>query len=991
MNDTLITELLIPDTVKGIGDYKFYGCSGLTRASIPSSVKSIGYCAFGGCIKLNSIEIMGAECSVNNDDNTIPANTTIINHGSKSVYDYAVKYNRNYICNHVEVIDHAREATCTQSALTQGTHCKVCGSVLQKQETIAPPLGHLLVDDVWDGPSCIDSGMKDVLCERCGELIEADIEVPSLGHISDSYTKYQEPTCTKSGYAAGICTRCLEEFDDILPALGHELETYEIVVSCTAGGTEITACTRCGEVVKTCFTEAKEHDYQESIKQATCTEEGYITYNCTRCGSSYTDGVVKALGHNYQSIVSAPSCTERGFTTYTCKLCSDTYVSDYVDALGHTPAQAVRENEIAPTCIKEGSFDEVVYCSVCKQEISRQITSIEKLDHDLKTVETIAPTYTEQGYDVIKCQRAGCDYSCYGNYVLATLASISFSFQEPISLLERADATRYDRTDLAAMQQYGEFYYEYNYSIYKPGNTITLTATDGTKEVFTYSEDSGEFVNAADECIYPEVTDTQSETTPWTVGTNYFTVSYGSKSVNVPVTIRKNPVVQIAFIPAKNYVYTEHTNGWWEEYEEWDDELNSSVISAYHYNMPYFRTGDMLYVTYDDSRGTVLYTYVDADMEFVSAAGERIGANAVEISGDTYDWKVGSNNYFEVSYLGSDTQVQVTIRENIVKSIAFTPAKPYEFVENSGSGWFSEIDEQTGIETKYCCYDVSIYELGNILKVNYKNGSSDEFVCKKVNNELVFINANGEEISPYENSQESQHNNPWKLGSNNYFTVEWLGSTANVSVTVLQNPVDYIEYTPVKPITYLKNTNGYSEGGIFIYNNPWFNLGDELVVYYKTGTSKKYTVNQVKDEYGTENCFVDNSGSRLKGDIYFESNQYDVPWTVGGHNYVTVFYMGIETRVPVTIENAHTYISKQTKPTTTKCGYTTYTCAVCGDSYIGAYTAPTGKPAGFKCLARTAAAEKFTWNKVAGVTGYQVQISTKDGKKWSTYVTLKQG
>ena len=47
----------------------------------------------------------------------------------------------------------------------------------------------------------------------------------------------------------------------------------------------------------------------------------------------------------------------------------------------HTPADAVRENEVAATCTTVGSYDEVVYCSVCKAEISRTQKTIEKIAH----------------------------------------------------------------------------------------------------------------------------------------------------------------------------------------------------------------------------------------------------------------------------------------------------------------------------------------------------------------------------------------------------------------------------------------------------------------------------------------------------------------------------------------------------------------------------------------------------------------------------------
>ena len=47
----------------------------------------------------------------------------------------------------------------------------------------------------------------------------------------------------------------------------------------------------------------------------------------------------------------------------------------------HTPNSAVRENEIAATCASAGSYDEVVYCAECSEEISRTSKTKEKLSH----------------------------------------------------------------------------------------------------------------------------------------------------------------------------------------------------------------------------------------------------------------------------------------------------------------------------------------------------------------------------------------------------------------------------------------------------------------------------------------------------------------------------------------------------------------------------------------------------------------------------------
>ena len=47
----------------------------------------------------------------------------------------------------------------------------------------------------------------------------------------------------------------------------------------------------------------------------------------------------------------------------------------------HYPGEPVRENVIPTTCKKSGSYDSVVYCTVCGEEISRETVVVEKLNH----------------------------------------------------------------------------------------------------------------------------------------------------------------------------------------------------------------------------------------------------------------------------------------------------------------------------------------------------------------------------------------------------------------------------------------------------------------------------------------------------------------------------------------------------------------------------------------------------------------------------------
>ena len=58
LNGLLVSgDMIIPDGVKSVGNYAFYGCSGLTSVTIPDSVTSIGSSAFSGCSCLTSVTI----------------------------------------------------------------------------------------------------------------------------------------------------------------------------------------------------------------------------------------------------------------------------------------------------------------------------------------------------------------------------------------------------------------------------------------------------------------------------------------------------------------------------------------------------------------------------------------------------------------------------------------------------------------------------------------------------------------------------------------------------------------------------------------------------------------------------------------------------------------------------------------------------------------------------------------------------------------------
>ena len=144
-----------------------------------------------------------------------------------------------------------------------------------------------------------------------------------------------------------------------------------------------------------------------AVKKATCVEKGQIE-RCCDCGKKETN-VLAMVEHSYTAVVTQPTCTIQGYTTHTCE-CGDSYTDTYVSATGHTADVIVVENVVNATCTKDGSYDNVVYCTTCDAELSREIKNVEAFGHDEIEYAAQEPTCTEIGWDAyVACSR--CNYS----------------------------------------------------------------------------------------------------------------------------------------------------------------------------------------------------------------------------------------------------------------------------------------------------------------------------------------------------------------------------------------------------------------------------------------------------------------------------------------------------------------------------------------------------------------------------------------------------
>ena len=327
-------------------------------------------------------------------------------------------------------------------------------STIEDQITVAAT-GHTWVADTGDGAyqaaTCTEDGYQNYTCSVCGATKTETLE--ATGHDIAGGTKVEalDPTCTTDGhieyYICGTCgayltatevettdedgntvisyTDVTEVEDVTIAALLHNYVATETTATCTEGGTTLWVCERCGESYYTTVG-ATGHTAGEAVVEnevaATCGASGSydeVVY-CTVCGAelSRVTVTVPATGeHSYEATTTDATCTEDGVITYTCSVCGDTY-SEVIAATGHTAGEAVVENEVAATCSASGSYDEVVYCTVCGAELSRVTVTVAATGEHNYVAKVTDPTCTDLGYTTYTCSVCGDTYTA--DYTAAT-------------------------------------------------------------------------------------------------------------------------------------------------------------------------------------------------------------------------------------------------------------------------------------------------------------------------------------------------------------------------------------------------------------------------------------------------------------------------------------------------------------------------------------------------------------------------------------------
>ena len=243
-----------------------------------------------------------------------------------------------------------KEATCTEDGLETLVNPS---NPSDAQTRVIPALGHDLVHHESKAPTCKEIGWEAYdTCSRCDYTTY--VELSKTEHSFGSWVIDKEATCLEEGSKHSVCSICGETKNETIPALGH---------------------THAEAVV-------------ENRVEPTCTVDGSydsVVY-CSVCNVeiSRENIVIPAKGHTSSDwiIDVEPTCTTTGSKHKECTVCHEVLETEAIPATGHTHGNAVEENRVEATCTKDGSYDSVVYCSVCNTEISRDKIVIPSAGHD---------------------------------------------------------------------------------------------------------------------------------------------------------------------------------------------------------------------------------------------------------------------------------------------------------------------------------------------------------------------------------------------------------------------------------------------------------------------------------------------------------------------------------------------------------------------------------------------------------------------------------
>ena len=266
--------------------------------------------------------------------------------------------------------------------------------------------------------TCSKVGSYDLVtfCKVCKAEIKTENKIIGLVAHTLSYVAPKAATCTSEGYighwSCSVCNKTFaneegigDPIDVTVEKLAHRYteELSRTPATCMASGTLVMKCASCDATETTTLQiDANAHtgnNHTSDAKPASCYEEGYTGDTVCECGVTVATGqAIPKSNHALQHYeASDATCTEDGNREFYCcenyAQCGGVFFdadgkqpvtdeSQVIIPAAHKPGEVTVENQVAADCENDGSYDNVIYCTVCSTEISRTTETVTSPGHD---------------------------------------------------------------------------------------------------------------------------------------------------------------------------------------------------------------------------------------------------------------------------------------------------------------------------------------------------------------------------------------------------------------------------------------------------------------------------------------------------------------------------------------------------------------------------------------------------------------------------------
>lgn len=556
--------------------------------------------------------------------------------------------------------------------------------------------------------------------------------------------------------------------------------------------------------------------------------------------------------------------------------------------------------------------------------------------------------------------------------------SFSLVSVKPYEVIEKASGEYYD----------GNWWYPA--PKFNDGDKIIVKLKNGTSK--EYICNNSNFLNEKNECLFVETNEFyfngKGKTTFKVVLSEYGT------EIDVPISIIENPVKSFSLIPAKPYKILENTNGEYDKDGSWS------------YNSPDFNEGDKIVVNYTNGFSEEFVYKKENIDEFISTKNKIL-----KVYGFSFKFNGTGKASFDVQLEDYDKSITVPVEiiknpKSPVVSISFKSVKPYELYE----GAHADYDEKNN---RWFYYTPKFNE-GDKFTIQYEDNSSEDYIYKKAIDQ--FVNNKNEVLNILKDGVyfNGTGKTSFEIKITNY------GKKVNVPLTIIENPIESFSVISEKKYELTGKTDGIGNRVNTYFYVPYLNDGDKILVKFKNGTSKEYSKKPQAENIEYDNRiydFVDNDNNQLKvmASYFYFNGTGETSFIVTLSDYGKFQY------VPIEINKDSSNDNTDTKPTPGGDSGNTGGSTGGGGGFTPAPTpedtdkkdddkkpetkpaqpttptAPTDtteKPASVK-VNKTQAKKKALvvyWNKIANVSGYQIQVATdkKFKKNKKTITVAKQ-